>query len=90
LEKVGYDHARAVAQPDFAFSADDIRNPSAEATTLGGKFYSEVWLKGGQEITNEAIERNEKESHDALEEAKRIEEAVERARLIGMPLIEST
>jgi hypothetical protein len=90
LEKVGYDHARAVAQPDFAFSADDIRNPSAEATTLGGKFYSEVWLKGGQEIANEAIERNEKESHDALEEAKRIEEAVERARLIGMPLIEST
>jgi hypothetical protein len=37
LEKVGCDHAKAVAQPDFAFSADDIRNPSAEATTLGGK-----------------------------------------------------
>jgi hypothetical protein len=47
LEKVGCDHAKAVVQPDFAFSADDVRNPSAEATTLGGKFYSEVWLKGG-------------------------------------------
>jgi hypothetical protein len=47
LEKVACDHAKAVAQPDFAFSADDLRNPSAEATTLGGKFYSEVWLKGG-------------------------------------------
>jgi hypothetical protein len=47
LEKVGCDHAKAVAQPDFAFSADDVRNPSAEATTLGGKFYSEVCLKGG-------------------------------------------
>jgi hypothetical protein len=47
LEKVGCDHAKVVAQPDFAFLADDIRNPSGEATTLGGKFYSEVWLKGG-------------------------------------------
>jgi hypothetical protein len=47
LEKVGCDHANVVAQPNFAFSDDDIRNPSAEATTLGGKFYSEVWLKGG-------------------------------------------
>jgi hypothetical protein len=34
--------------------------------------------------TDEAIKRNEKESHDALEEAKRAEEAAERARLIGM------
>jgi hypothetical protein len=84
LEKAGCDHAKAVAQPDFAFSADDIRNPSAEATTLGGKFYSEVWLKGGREIIDEAIKRNEKECHDASEEAKRAEEAVERARLIGM------
>jgi hypothetical protein len=60
LEKVGYDHAKVVAQPDFIFSADDIRNPSTEATTLGGKFYSKVWLKGGREITNEAIKRSEK------------------------------
>jgi hypothetical protein len=84
LEKVSCDDAKVVAQPDFAFSANDIRNPSAEATTLGGKFYSEVWLMGGREIDDEAIKRNEKESHDALEEAKRAEEAVERARLIGM------
>jgi hypothetical protein len=75
---------KAVAQPDFAFSADDIRKPSAEATTLGGKFYSKVWLKGGREIADEAIKRNAKESHDASEEAKRAEEATERARLIGM------
>jgi hypothetical protein len=41
-------------------------------------------LKGVLEITDEAIKRNEKESHDASEEAKRTEEAAERARLIGM------
>jgi hypothetical protein len=72
LEKASCDHAKAVAQPDFTFAADDIRNPSAEATTLGGKFYSEVWLEGGREITDEAIKRNEKESHDASEEAKEL------------------
>jgi hypothetical protein len=84
LEKVGCDHAKVVAQPDFVFSADDIRNPSTKATTLGGKFYSEVWLKGGREIADKAIKRNEKESHYASLEAKRAEEATERARLIGM------
>jgi hypothetical protein len=86
LEKVDYDHAKVVVQPDFVFSANDVRNPSAEATTLGGKFYSEVWLNGGREIANEDI-KNEKESHDALEEAKKVEEAAERARLIGITFI---
>jgi glutaredoxin len=87
LEKVGCDHAKAVAQLDFVFLADDIGNPSAKGTTLGGKFYSEVWLKGEREIADEAIKRNEKESHDALEEAKRAEEAAERARLKCMLFI---
>jgi hypothetical protein len=32
------------------------------------------------------LEKNEKESHDALEEAKRVEKTVERARLIGIPI----
>ena len=40
-------------------------------------------MKGGHEIVDEDIRKNEKESHDAQEEAKRAEEAVERARLIG-------
>jgi hypothetical protein len=29
-----------------------------------------VWMKGGREIADEAIRKNEKESHDAQEEAK--------------------
>jgi hypothetical protein len=69
LEKVGCDHAKAVAQPDIILSVDDVRNPSVEATSLGGKFYSKVWLKGGREIVDEANKRNEKEYHDALEQA---------------------
>jgi hypothetical protein len=46
LEKVRCEHAKAVVQPGFSLSANDIRNPSAEAAALSGKFYSEVWLKG--------------------------------------------
>jgi hypothetical protein len=62
LEKVGCKHAKAVVQPGFSLSVNDIRNPSAEAASLSGKFYSEVWLKGGREIVDEAI-RKTKKSH---------------------------
>jgi DNA-binding protein H-NS len=62
---------------------EDIKNPSAEASTLGGKLYSDVWMKGGREMTDEAIRKNEKESHDTQEEAKRAEEVAERTRRIG-------
>jgi hypothetical protein len=59
---VGHEHAKAVR---VCFSADDIKNLSVEASALGGKFYYEVWMKGGREIVDEAIRNNEKESHDA-------------------------
>jgi hypothetical protein len=83
LEKADCEHVRATTRPGFVFSMEDIKNPLAEASTLGGKFYFDVWMKGGREMTNEAIRKNEKESHDAREKAKRDEEDVERARLIG-------
>jgi hypothetical protein len=83
LEKANCKHVQAADRPKFAFSVEDVKNPSGEASTLGGKFYFDVWMKGGREMTNEAIRNNENESHDAREEAKRAEEAAERARRIG-------
>jgi hypothetical protein len=62
---------------------DDTEDPSTEVSTLGGRFYSDVWMKGGREMADEAIRKNEKESHDAQEEAKRSKEASKRARLLG-------
>jgi hypothetical protein len=82
LEKAGRDHVKAAAQSEFILSADDTKDPSAEASTLGGKFYSDVWMKGGREMANEAIKKNEKESHDTREEAKQAEEAAECAMII--------
>jgi hypothetical protein len=84
LEKAGCEHAKALIQPEFSVSANDIKNPSAKAIALSGKFYSEVWLNGGREVEDEAIRQNEEESHIALEEARKAEEAAKRERLIGI------
>jgi hypothetical protein len=84
LEKVGCDHVKATAQTEAVFSTDDTRDPSAEATLVGGKFYSDVWVNDGRELANEIIKKNKKETHDARDEARRAEEAAERVRPIGI------
>jgi hypothetical protein len=38
LEKAGCDHVKAIAQAEAAFSIDDMKDPSSEATLMGGKF----------------------------------------------------
>jgi hypothetical protein len=83
LEKAGCEHVKAAAQPESILSTNNTKDPSVEASTLGGKFYSDVWMEGGREMADEAIKKNEKESHDASEEAKQAEEAAERAMIIG-------
>jgi hypothetical protein len=60
LEKAEYDHVKATAQAEATFSIDDTKDPSVEATLLGGKFYSDVWVHGGCELANEIIKKNEK------------------------------
>jgi hypothetical protein len=84
LEKTGYEHVKAATQTETIFTLDNTKDPSTEATLMGGKFYSNVWMKGGREVADEGIKKNEKESHEAREEAKRAEEATERARRIGI------
>jgi hypothetical protein len=83
LKKAGCEHVKAAAQPESILLANNTKDPSAEASTLGDKFYSDVWMKGGREMADEAIKKSEKESHDAREEAKQAEEAAERAIIIG-------
>jgi hypothetical protein len=84
LEKTGCDHVKATAQAEAAFSIDDTKDPSAEATLVDEKFYSDVWVHGGRESANEIIKKNEKDTHDAREEARRAEEAAERERRISI------
>jgi hypothetical protein len=84
LEKASCDHVKATAQAEAAFSIDDTKDPSAEATLVGKKIYSDVWLNGGRELANGIIKKNEKETHEAREEARRAEEAAKRKRRIGI------
>jgi hypothetical protein len=51
---------------------------------MGRKFYSNICMKDGRELADEAIKKNEKETHEAREEARRAKEAAERARRIGI------
>jgi hypothetical protein len=65
LEKAGCDHVKATAQAKAAFSIEDTKDPSAEATLVGRKFYSDVWVNGGRELANEIIKKHEKDTHEA-------------------------
>jgi hypothetical protein len=84
LENASCEHAKAVILPEFSVSVNDIKDPSAEAIALSGKFYSEAWLNSGREVADVAIRQNEEESHTALEEARKAEEVAEHERLIGI------
>jgi hypothetical protein len=55
LEKASCEHVKDVIQQKFSVSVNDIREPSAQATTFGDKFYSEMWMNGGKEIADKAI-----------------------------------
>jgi hypothetical protein len=70
LEKAGCDHVKTIAQAEAAFSVEDTKNPSAEATLMGGKFYNDVWVNGGRELAHEIIKKSEKDTHDTRAEAK--------------------
>jgi hypothetical protein len=83
LEKAGCDHIKTMAQAEAAFSADDMKDPSAEATLMGGKFYNDVWVNGGREMAHKIIKKSEKDTHDAQIEARQAEEAAEREKRIG-------
>jgi hypothetical protein len=84
LEKVGRDHIKTMAQAEAAFSADDTKDPSAEATLMTEKFYNDVWVNGGREMAHEIIKKSEKDTHDARIEARQTEEAGERGKHIGI------
>ena len=84
LEKSGCEHVKAATHTEAIFIVENTKDPSAEATLMGGKFYSNIWKKGVRELADEAIKKNEKETHEVREEAKRAEEAAEHTRRIGI------
>jgi hypothetical protein len=84
LEKAGCDHIKTMAQAEAVFSVDDTKDPSAEATLMGRRFYNDVWVNGGREMAHEIVKKSEKDTHEARAEARRAEEAAEREKRIGI------
>jgi hypothetical protein len=83
LEKAGCDHVKTLAQAKATFSVDDTKDPSAEESLMGGKFYNDIWVNGGREMAHEIMKKSEKDIHDSRVEAKQAVEAAEREKRIG-------
>jgi hypothetical protein len=47
LEKLGCDHVKALAQTEATLSIEDTKDPSAEASLVGGKFFTDIWENSG-------------------------------------------
>jgi hypothetical protein len=60
LEKAGCDHVKTLAQAEAAFSVNDTKDPSAEASFMGGKFFTDIWENGGREMAHEIMKKSEK------------------------------
>jgi hypothetical protein len=84
LEKSGCDHVKALAQAEATLSIDDTKDPSAEASLVGGKFFTDIWENGNRGMAHEIIKKSEKDSHDAREAAEAAEKTVELEKRIGI------
>jgi hypothetical protein len=84
LEKSGCDHVKALAQAEATLSINDTKDPSTEASLVGGKFFTDIWENGGRGMAHEIIKKSEKDSHDAREAAEAAEKTPELKRRIGI------
>jgi hypothetical protein len=57
LERRGCDHVKSLAQTEAALSTKDIKDPLAEASLVGGKFFTDIWENGGREMAQDHKEK---------------------------------
>jgi hypothetical protein len=84
LEKKGCDHVKFLAQSEVTLSSEDMKDPTAEASLVGGKFFTGIWDNGGREMAQEIIRRSEKGIHDARKVAQAAEKSAEPEGQIGI------
>jgi hypothetical protein len=77
LEKSGCEHVKTLAQAEAVLCIDDTKDPSAEASLIGGKHFTDIWENGGRGMAYEIIKTNEKDIHDTRESIKVAEKAAE-------------
>ena len=83
LERKGCEHVKSLAQSETALSSEDIKDPSAEASLVGGKFFTDIWDNGGREMAQEIIQKSEKGIHEARKVAEAAEKNAEPEGQIG-------
>ena len=84
LEKKGCEHVKILAQSEAALSFEDAKDPSAEASIIGGNFFTDIWDNGGREMAREIIQKSEKGIHDARKVAEAAEKSAEPEGQIGI------
>ena len=84
MERKGCDHVKSLAQSEAALSSEDIKDPSAEASLVGGKIFTDIWDNGDREMAQEIIRRSEKGIHDARKVAEAAEKSAELEWQIGI------
>jgi hypothetical protein len=60
LERKGCDHVKSLAQSEAALSSEGIKDPSAKASLVGGKFFTDIWDNGGREMAKKLYEKARK------------------------------
>jgi hypothetical protein len=84
LERIGCEHVKFLAQTEVALSIEDTKDPSAEASLVGVKIFTDIWENGGREMAQEIIRKSEKDTHDAREAAEAAEKTADLERRIGI------
>jgi hypothetical protein len=82
LERRGCDHVKSLAQTEAALTTEDVKDPSAEASLVGGNFFTDIWENDGREMAQEIIRRSEKGIHDARKVAETAEQSADLERRI--------
>jgi hypothetical protein len=77
LEKAGCDHVKTLVQAEAALSIDDTKDPSAEASLIGGNIFTDIWENDGRGMAHEIMKKSEKDIHDAREATKSAKKAAE-------------
>lgn len=74
LLKAGCHHVKACTEPNFEVSANSVRRSTAEASEWSKKFLSDIWSKGGKEVSIEESLKNKQKLRKAAEKAGSIKE----------------
>jgi hypothetical protein len=51
--KAGCTHAKIVNKPTFSFSSSDLVDIPGEARSIGNRFITQIWAKGGRELAGD-------------------------------------